>query len=129
MVCFGSHMHLQPRLVKHRADSDAKIREAMQSVHQLQGGGGVEPARRLVEEDEGRVRHQLQPDVDTLALATGEAAARGVADDCVPLRGGVAAVSSNSTRQPAAEAANNRRTAVSRRDRWIIWLTTATRIA
>lgn len=93
MVCFGSHMHLQPRLVKHRADSDAKIREAMQSVHQLQGGGGVEPARWLVEEDEGRVRHQLQPDVDTLALAAGEAAARGVADDCVPLRGGVAASS------------------------------------
>ena len=74
-----------PWLVDDRTDGDAVRGEAAERGGELERGGRVEAGGGLVEENERRVGDHLQSDVDALALAAGEAAPRGVADDRVAL--------------------------------------------
>lgn len=54
-------------------DSSSLLHERMQMPHQNKGGGAVKARSRLVQEQEHRIRQQLQSDADALSLASTDA--------------------------------------------------------
>ena len=66
-----------------RHDRLAARRERPQRPHQRQRRRGVEPARRLVHQEERRPRDELDADGESLSLAAADPAPRGSTDELV----------------------------------------------
>ena len=80
--------HLQARLVDGGDDRrPTPFGDPSDAAHDVVGRGAVEPACRLVEEDERRRRQQLDADAHALALAAADAFAHAAADPGFGYRG------------------------------------------
>lgn len=71
---------LRARLVDRGDDGAPLARERLERAHQLKRARGIEPRRRLVEEQHRRVGQQLDADADATLLAAGAPAVLRVAD-------------------------------------------------
>src|SRR5437868_3830468 len=66
------------RLVRHHEDGVAGFVEPVEEVEDLEAGGGIEVAGRLVGEQDRRAHHERAGDRDALALSAGELAGKVV---------------------------------------------------
>ena len=64
-------------------DESSHVRQLLKHLHDAQGGGGVQPRGRLVQQQNGGVDQNLVPDTHTLPLAPRNAAQELASDDGV----------------------------------------------
>ena len=74
---------LRRRRVNRRDDVDAVVRQSFQHLHDAQTRRAVQPARRFVEKQHIRIRHERQRHVRAFTLPSGDTAIQRVAHDDV----------------------------------------------